>query len=209
MDMGRLIVVAVFGMVGGILLSYFSLTTCNFVSIERSVGYYQEVLYVHAGMSSFTSMHSVFMGHSTCMSYEDEYYGSQPPTFAKAMGTSALICGIIPTLIVWTYVFSTRTTVRVWNVATVLAGAASLFQFGTFQFFFGAVCEGETCRIGAGAFMSIIAAATYAYMSYEMNRNCPVERIIHGMVDELICKKGKRAFVGKDSQGQYSAPDLV
>ena len=54
--------VAMIGLIGGVLGSVFAFDTCEFVSIRKKVGYYDEVLQVSAGMKYFTSIDSVFLG---------------------------------------------------------------------------------------------------------------------------------------------------
>ena len=51
--------VAMIGQIGGLLEAF---DTCEFVSIRKKVGYYDEVLQVSAGMKYFTSIDSVFLG---------------------------------------------------------------------------------------------------------------------------------------------------
>lgn len=212
-DIGRLIVVGVAGAVGGVLLSHFALTTCDFVSIEVPVGYYNETLTAHAGMSEFSSLDSVIFGSSFgCISYEDQYYGQEAPEFAKIMSMLAMVFGSIATLIVWLYNFTSSTTVIAWTLARMSATAAALFQFGTLQFFYSQVCEDNACSIGTGSFFSFIAGCIYAYMAFEMGRNSPVQRMIPGMCKELIAKgdtHGDVDSLGKEKDSYYSAPELV
>jgi hypothetical protein len=213
-DIGRLIVVGVAGLIGGVMLSTFALNTCAFVTIKKKVGYYNETLIVHAGMSSFTSMDSVFLGGTACMSYDDAYYGQEAPVFAKTTAMLALVCGVISVSIVWFYNFTTRTTVQVWNTATVLASMASVLQLLTFQFFFSAVCNEEDCSVGSGSLSAFMSVCTYGYMAFAMNRNCPVQRIIlPGMVTDSI-EKGGSFVKGKNEHfarqmSDYSAPSIV
>lgn len=212
-DIGRLIVVGVVGIIGGVIQSVFALTTCQFVTINKKVGYYDEILVVHAGMSSFTPMDSVFQGHSSCISYNHRYYGQQAPVFAKANATLALICGALAVLVLWVYNLTTKTTSTIWNGAKGLAVAATVFQLLSFQFYVSAVCKDETCRIGTGSASSLVAACSYALMVFEMNRNCPVRRVIPDMASALVQKKdmyGNRSSNVSHDQGSfYSAPSLV
>jgi len=214
-DIGRLILVGVVGLVGGVMLSVFALNTCEFVTIRKEVGYYNETLIVHAGMSSFTSMDSVFLGGNDCTSYDHAYYGEEPPVFAKASAMLALISGVLAATVVWVYIFTTRTTASAWTAATVLAGAASILQLLTFQFFFSTVCSDDDCGIGLGSLTSFIAVCVYGYMAFEMNGNCPVQRIVlPGMVNDLIEKsevlvKGMNDAIVKQRDISYSAPELV
>jgi hypothetical protein len=213
-DIGRLIVVGVAGIIGGVIQSVFALTTCQFVNIHKKVGYYDEVLVVHAGMSSFTPMDSVFQGHSHCISYNHQYYGQQAPVFAKANATLALICGGVSILILWLYNLTTKTTFVLWNVGKGFAVAAAFFQLLTLQFFFSSVCEDETCRIGTGSAASLVAACIYLLMAFEMNRNCPARRLIPGLVSALVEKKAgqsntKDKTAVHESDSFYSAPNLV
>jgi len=223
-DIGRLIVVGVLGLVGGVMASFFALTTCEFVVIKKSVGYYGEYLYMHAGMSEFTSIDSAFQGHSTCMSYDNDYYEASGPAFAKASGTAALIFGLTSVTILWFFNLTSRTTEDAWNVATCLAGAAAFFQLCTLQFFFGTVCKESSCGLSTGSWVSLLSACSYAYMAFEMNRNTPVRRTIPemaSMVGDLIAKEtsivGGRLAKEKETyfpsqnlaKENYSAPELV
>jgi hypothetical protein len=134
--------------------------------------------------------------------------------FAKTTAMLALVCGVISVSIVWFYNFTTRTTVQVWNTATVLASMASVLQLLTFQFFFSAVCNEEDCSVGSGSLSAFMSVCTYGYMAFEMNRNCPVQRIIlPGMVTDLIGKggsfvKGKNEHFARQ-MSDYSAPSIV
>lgn len=212
-DVGRLIVVGVAGIIGGVIQSVFALTTCQFVNIQKKVGYYDEILVVHAGMSSFSPMDSVFQGHSNCISYNHKYYGQQAPVFAKANATLALICGGVSILILWVYNLTTKTTFELWNTAKGCAVAAAVFQLLTFQFFVSAVCKDEMCRMGTGSAASLVAACIYFLMAFEMNRNCPARRSIPGLVNALMDKNvGHSTTKDKnvqESESFYSAPNLV
>jgi hypothetical protein len=212
-DIGRLIVVGVAGILGGVIPSVFALTTCQFVNIHKKVGYYNEILVVHAGMSSFTPMDSVFQGHSNCISYNHQYYGQQAPVFAKANATLALFCGGVSILILWLYNLTTKTTFVLWSAGKGFAIAAAVFQLLTLQFFFSSVCEDEMCRIGAGSAGSLVAACIYFLMAFEMNRNCPARRLIPGLVNALVEKKvgqsNAKDKAGQESDSFYSAPNLV
>lgn len=202
-DVGRLIVVGVLGAAGGLVLSHFAQSTCDFASIQMPVGYYNETLTAHAGMNEFSSLDSVFYGTSyRCIPYDHNYYGQPGPEFARVMSLLALAAGVVATVIVWAFNFTSETTVTLWNSARVAACLASIFQFSTLQFYFSPVCEVNACGIGAGSFSSVIAGCVYAYMAFEMGRNSPVDRVI-----PAFCKDSNK---GEDEEApHYSAPELV
>mmetsp|Transcript_9668 Transcript_9668/g.14487 ORF Transcript_9668/g.14487 Transcript_9668/m.14487 type:complete len:870 (-) Transcript_9668:84-2693(-) len=198
-DIGRLIVVGVVSLVGGIFASIFVDITCNFVSIAKEVGYYGEILTVHAGMSQFTSIDSVFLGQSFCIAYDHEYYSKEAPSFARTSGALAAVAGLLASATVWHYVFTKGTSAPVWNFSICCAALAAIFQLGTFQFFFSSVCAEESCGFGAGSFMSLIATGVYVYTAFEMHRNSPVRALIDIDKDSLL----------STSALSYAAPEMV
>ncbi len=194
-DMGRLIVVGVLSIVGGVVASLFANDTCDFATISKPVGYYGEVLNVHVGMTQFTSMDSVFQGQAFCIDYSHDYYSTSPPVFARACGTFALVMGALASVTVWHYIFTTKAVAPLWNAGIFFATSAALSQALTFQFFFSTVCENEACGLGAGSLASLVATVVYAYSAFEMRRNSPVRGI--GMVNE------------ESLLSDYKAPELV
>ena len=198
-DVGRLIVAGVVGAAGGILLSHFSLTTCDFVKIEIPVGYYNETLTAHAGMNKFSLLDSIFYGSGYgCVSYDDPYYGKdEAPQFAKIMSANGMGSGCIATLIIWLFNFTSSTTASLWNIGRLLAGLAALTQFASLQIFFSPLCEEQGCSPGPGTFCSCFAAFIFAFMAFEMTRNDPVQSTTDKLGD------------GKEVDSAYSAPDLV
>lgn len=200
----RLIMVAMIGLIGGVLGSIFAFDTCEFVSIRKKVGYYDEVLQVSAGMKYFTSIDSVFLGGSQCIAYDHEnlYYTQEPPHFAKISSLSGIAFGVTSVVILWFYILTKKTTTKIWNIASAFSCIASLAQILTFQFYFSSVCKEETCSIGAGTVASFIAAMSYGCIGYEMIGNKPNKRIPHVLGEKLIKNDS-------DDDDHYKAPSIV
>lgn len=197
---------AVFGLLGGVLGSIFSYDTCEFVSIRKKVGYYDEVLQVSAGMKYFTSIDTVFIGGSQCIAYDHEnlYYTQDPPQFAKISSLLGVAFGVTSVVILWIYILTKKTTPIFWNIASVFSCVASIAQLLTFQFYFSPICENEDCSIGAGTVSSFIAALSYGCIGYEMIGNKPSRRISSYELGEKLIKDNK-----KSDDDFYKAPSIV
>ena len=197
-DVDLLIKVGVLLLVGGLIGSFYAETTCHFVSIREYIGYYEEPFHLHAGMYEYTSMDSVFTGHSFCLPY-DGYYSASEPLFPRLAGAAALIAGASTSLILWTYLICMRTNLLLWKLGIFLVSSAALFQFSTFYFFFDDVCTDKACRLGPGAFMSLVAFTTYVLVAHTMSQNSPVSND----------KSYKDNEHNADEESYYAAPSIV
>jgi len=177
-DLGRLIAIGVLGLVCGVLSSIFTEITCNFASIEKSIGYSGNTSYMYFGLSKFSSMDSVFTGTKFCVPYHNNYYDMNGPSFARHAGELAILSGLCTMLILWYYIFTKRTTEICWKIGIYTSALASLFQISTYHFFLSEVCRNDTCLIGAGSIVSAIAAVSYALVAFGMIHNSPVRYMI-------------------------------
>jgi hypothetical protein len=185
-DLGRLIAIGVLGLICGLFASSFTELTCNFASIEKSIGYSENKSYMHFGLTKFSSMDSIFTGKKFCVPYHNNYYDMNSPSFARHTGELAILSGLCAMLILWYYIFTKRTTETYWKIGIYASALASLFQICTYHFFLSGVCRDETCLIGAGSIVSAIASASFALVAFGMIHNSPVRCLITIDQHELL-----------------------
>lgn len=171
-DVDQLIKVGVFLIVGGCIGSFYAETTCHFVSVQKSIGYYSQTFHLHAGMYEYTSLDSAFSGHAFCLPY-DEYYSSAEPIIPRIGGAVALVTGGLVTLVLWFYLIFMMTNRFFWGFGIFSAWTAAISQLATFYFFFDDVCQDEICTIGPGSFMAVVAFVSYVLTARTMYRNYP------------------------------------
>lgn len=186
-DFGNLIATGVMGILCGLLVSTFSEVTCNFISIEKTIGNAGSTVYMHLGLIKFSSMDSIFTGNQFCVPYHNNYYYMKGPIFARHASELAILCGYCSVLTLWHYIFTKHTTEIWWKIGIYAAALASLFQLCTYQIFLSDICHDEKCYMGAGSFLSCVAVVSYGLVCYFMIKNSPVRYITtidkHSLID--------------------------
>lgn len=168
------------GIVLGFLGSFYVQSTCNFGSAEVTVGQNQEPFELHFGLWKYSPIDSAFEGYSYCSKY-DENYTNDAPHLARLFAGLALLAGSFSLFVLWFYLIFGIATQNSWVAAVRVCALAGIFQALTLLFFRGDVCLRNTCALGPGAIVSIVSAAMWFVLGFELHYNMPMSAMIQGL----------------------------
>ena len=170
----RLTTCGVVGLVFGLFFSLFAETSCNFATTDILVGYYQSRFNGRLGLWGYEPVDSVLMGANYCVSYNNEYSASAPPHLSRFAGLVAIVLGSCSLAVVWAYLLKLEYKVFDWSLAMKFAAAAAFFQLLTLTFFLSDACTENSCYLGTGSLLSILAVFAWAYLASELYHYLPM-----------------------------------
>ena len=97
-----------------------------------------------------------------------------PPRFSRFADLVAIILGSCSLAVVWAYLLKLEYKVFDWSLAMKFAAAAAFFQLLTLTFFLSDACTENSCYLGTGSLLSILAVFAWAYLASELYHYLPM-----------------------------------
>ena len=148
----------------------------NYTCTDILVGNYKASFDGRLGLWGYEPVVSVFMGGNYCVSYNNEYSASSPPHFYRFAGLVDLILDACSLAVVWSYLLKLKYNLFDWSLAMKFAAAAAFFQSLTLTFFLSDACTENSCRLGTGSLLSIMAVFAWIYLASELYHYLPMMR---------------------------------
>ena len=167
-------VVAIFGLLLGLIPSLYVVTTCHFITGNVHVGKDEIDFGLYYGLNEFSPVDSAFSGYTYCQGY-DSSYGFNPPIMPRAFGIASLIIGMVAVIVIGVYLRFQMTDEFFWEGSKWLLGLGFILQLSTLSMFFVDLCEdGVECSFGPGAWATMISSISWLILSIEMKVNSPL-----------------------------------
>lgn len=175
---------------GGFLV----MASCHFVSVSIKDESNGKDFDLHFGLWKYSPLDSAYQGYSYCNHYDGNFI-SQAPWIGRISSLVSLLGGGFSLTVLWLYLVLGKCVQNMWTIAIYSAALSGALELSTLSIFFGPICSEDTCKLGPGGAISIVAGCFYFVLAFEMHYNTPLVHLRDNSIQDIPSREEPHRMV--------------